>query len=630
MDRWLLCLALAGTTVWATSACAAAQEPDRSPDAPAPSPGTPGPAHAWLTQLEGPWEVVDDGRVVGTATGRERLGGRFLELEIHSRAGPARHAVYTFGYDDRHDEYTVTARDDAGTYAVHARGAGDRGAGRVVMRGTDDDPVMAAMGLEKAFAIVLDRSSPDRVIIQTRLVDTRTPDRREIPYFSYQLVRRGSAAAHQPRDYVEIQHPEWSRSATLYQINTRQFTPEGTFRSAVEELPRLKALGADILWLMPVHPIGEVERKGSLGSPYAVRDYYGVNPEFGTLEDLEAFVDRAHELGMYVILDWVANHTAWDNPLTDEHPGWYERDWKGDFRPTPWWDWSDIIDLDYTRPEVRRYMADAMKYWVAEVDVDGFRADVAGFVPVDFWEEVRRELEAVKPVFMLAEWESRDLHARAFDATYAWSWYDAVHRIVRGQADVSRLYVYYSWDESAYPPEAMRMAFVSNHDKNAWEATQFEAFGDGLEAAIVLSVVGDHIPLIYNGQEAGNPRRLAFFEKDPIAWREHPVGDLYRDLFALKHENTALHNAPWGATMVRIPNDAETRVLSFVRQNERDRVVAVFNFSDRARETVLGQGPYAGEYTDPFGGEAVRLEAGSRLSLPPWGWRVFTAAADGE
>lgn len=227
---------------------------------------------------------------------------------------------------------------------------------------------------------------------------------------------------YRPQPYITLKNPEWTKDAVLYQINTRQFTPEGTFRAAERELPRLKALGVDILWLMPVHPIGEKHRKGTLGSPYSVRDYYGVNPEFGTKADLKHFVDAAHAQGMHVILDWVANHTAWDNPLVKDHPDWYARGWKGDFHPTPWWDWTDIVNLDYSHPGLRKYMTDAMTYWVREIGVDGYRCDVAGFVPLDFWNNARAELDAIKPVFMLAEWESRDLHAKAFDATYAWSW----------------------------------------------------------------------------------------------------------------------------------------------------------------------------------------------------------------
>ena len=431
------------------------------------------------------------------------------------------------------------------------------------------------------------------------------------------------ADPYQPTPYVRIEHPEWTRSATIYELNTRQFTPEGTFAAAMAHLPRLKRLGVDIIWLMPIHEIGRVNRKGSLGSPYSVKDYYSVNPEFGSLDDLKRFVNAAHELGMHVILDWVANHTAWDNELVREHPEWYERDWKGDFRPTPWWDWSDIIDLDYGQEGLRRYMTEAMKYWVREAEVDGFRCDVAGFVPVDFWNNVRRELDAIKPVFMLAEWESRDLHAEAFDATYAWSWNEAMHQIATGESDVNSLYVYYSWDESALPANSMRMTFVSNHDKNAWEGTQFEQFGDALEVAIVLSVVGDGIPLIYSGQEAGNPRRLAFFEKDSIEWRQHPIGDLYRMLFSLKHDNTVLWNARWGATMIKVPNSVEAKVLSFVRRNEHEKIFVVLNLSPEPQTVSFGESLYHGAYTDYFSGESVELGASLRLVLEPWEYRVF-------
>jgi glycosidase len=428
---------------------------------------------------------------------------------------------------------------------------------------------------------------------------------------------------YQPVPFVKIQHPEWSKSAVIYQINTRQFTREGTFRAAETHLPRLKELGADILWLMPVHEIGVKNRKGSLGSPYSVKDYYSVNPEFGSLDDLKHFVAAAHALGMHVILDWVANHSAWDNNLVTEHPEWYARDWKGDFRPTPWWDWPDIIDFDYEQEGVRKYMTEALKYWVREADIDGYRCDVAGFVPTDFWNNARKELDAIKPVFLLAEWENRDLHTEAFDMTYAWSWNDAVHRITMGKADVNSLYVYYSWNEKAFPADGMRMLFVSNHDKNAWEGTEFEQFGDGLEIAIVLSVISEGMPMMYNGQEAGNPRRLAFFEKDPIDWREHPLGELYKKLFALKKANSALWNGKWGARMINVFNSAPAQVLSFVRRNERDQVFAVFNLSDQPQTVTFEEALHHGAYRETFTNEVVELDASTELRLDPWAYRVF-------
>lgn len=428
---------------------------------------------------------------------------------------------------------------------------------------------------------------------------------------------------YRPVPYVKLKHPEWSKNATIYQINTRQFTPEGTFQAAQSHLPRLKALGADILWLMPIHPIGQKNRKGTLGSPYSVKDYYAVNPEFGTLADLKGFVQAAHQLGMYVILDWVPNHTAWDNNLVTEHPEWYARDWKGEFHPTPWWDWADIIGLDYQHPALRQYMTEALCYWVREVDIDGYRCDVAGFVPLDFWNNARQELEAIKPVFMLAEWEAPDLHAEAFDMTYAWSWHVALHKIIQGQSDLTPLFIYYSWNEKAYPHDIMRMNCVTNHDKNAWDGSDRELFGDGLEAAIVLSVVSEGMPLIYNGQEAGNPKRLAFFERDPIEWREHPIGQLYSQLFALKKQHTALWNAHWGARMVQVVNDCPNKVFSFVRQNEQDKLFAVFNFSAEAQLVRFEDGLCSGRYTNYFTNEAVTLASPVQLALPAWGYLVF-------
>lgn len=428
---------------------------------------------------------------------------------------------------------------------------------------------------------------------------------------------------HQPEPYVKLTHPEWSKDATIYQINTRQFTKEGTFKAAEEHLPRLKELGVDILWLMPIHEIGEKNRKGSLGSPYSVKDYYSVNPEFGTDEDFQRFIDKAHTLGFKVILDWVANHTAWDNPLTEQHPDWYERDWKGDFRPTPWWDWSDIIDLDYSKPGVRRYMADAMKYWVSEFDIDGYRCDVAGFVPIDFWNTIRKELHEIKPVFMLAEWESRDLHAEAFDMTYAWSWYDAVHNIIKGTGDMNGLFVYYSWNESAFPENSYRMTFVSNHDKNAWDGTMYEQFGDGLEAAIVLSVVGEGMPLIYNGQEAGNDKRLEFFEKDEIEWKEDEIGDLYTKLFRLKKDLKALWNGKCGARMIRVENSAPMQVFSFVRENESEKVFALMNFSDEEHDLTFPTKLQNGNYTDYFTEEDVSIDEHFSIKMKAWDYRVL-------
>ncbi|WFL76398.1 alpha-amylase family glycosyl hydrolase [Altererythrobacter arenosus] len=431
-----------------------------------------------------------------------------------------------------------------------------------------------------------------------------------------------------PRPYVELEHPEWSRDAVLYQINTRQFTAEGTFRAAEKELPRLKALGVDILWLMPIHPIGEKNRKGTLGSPYAVKDYYDVNPEFGTKEDFRHFVEAAHAQGFKVILDWVANHTAWDHPLAQQHPDWYEKDWKGDFRPTPWWDWSDIIDLDWSQPGVRKHVGEAMEMWVRDYGVDGFRADVAGYVPIDFWETLRARLDAIRPVFMLAEWKEPELHRRAFDATYAWEWHHTTKRIAKGEADATALFGYYAESESAWPAEAMRLTYIANHDSNAWEGTQYENYGAALPAMIAFSFTGEGLPMIYNGQEACSAKRLEFFEKDPIDWSQREdceLGELFRDMIAFRRANPALENGQWGARMQQVVTDQPQRLFAWVRQEEGNKVLGLFNFSGEAVEAVLGDGLAAGTYRAFRTGEEQSFAAGDTVNLPAWGWQLYSA-----
>lgn len=376
---------------------------------------------------------------------------------------------------------------------------------------------------------------------------------------------------YQPKPYVELTHPEWSKNATIYEVNVRQYTKEGTFKAFERHLPRLKTLGVDILWLMPIHPIGEVNRKGTKGSYYAVKDYKAVNPEFGTMDDLRSLVNQAHKLGMYVILDWVANHSAWDNPLTKTHPDWYSKDHNGNFQPTPWWDWSDIIDFDYQQPAMRQYMTEALKFWVEQADIDGYRADVAGFIPTDFWDNARAELDAIKPVFMLAEWDARDLHKKAFDMTYAWTLHDTLVEVNKGQIDASGVYLHFAHALSAWPDNAIMMNFVDNHDKNSWEGTMFERHGPFLEASIVLTATAEGMPLIYSGQEAGLDEVLPFFDKGEIQWQQHEIGQLYQQLFALKHENQALWNGKWGGKMIPVPNTAPKQIFSFAREKMATR-----------------------------------------------------------
>lgn len=427
---------------------------------------------------------------------------------------------------------------------------------------------------------------------------------------------------------VTVEHPEWSRDAVLYQINTRHFTEEGTFKAAQEQLPRLKELGVDILWLMPIHPIGEENRKGTLGSPYSVQDYYAVNPEFGTEEEFRAFVDAAHAQGFKVILDLVANHTAWDNALAKEHPDWYEKDWKGDFRPTPWWDWSDIIDLDWSKPGVREHVGEAMVYWVREFDVDGYRADVAGYVPLDFWETALTRLTSIKPVFMLGEVQQSGFHHAAFDATYAWDWHNTSKNVAQGKGNATSFFGYYAENESLWPREAMRMTYIENHDSNAWEGTMEENYGPALEAMTALSFTGEGLPLIHNGMEACNTKRLEFFERDPIDWSQAEdceFGDLLGRLVAFRKSNPALENGQWGAVMQKVENSSPEQLFAWVRQEEGNKVLGLFNMSDRPLKAAFSDALPEGEYVDFADGSSVTIESGYEVELPGWGYRLLSS-----
>lgn len=391
--------------------------------------------------------------------------------------------------------------------------------------------------------------------------------------------------------------PSWAKNAAIYQVNTRQFSQQGSFDKVTEQLTRIKTLGCDIVWLMPIHPIGVKNRKGSLGSPYAVQDFYGVNSEFGDANSLKALVARAHSLDMKVIIDWVPNHSAWDNPLTESHPDWYAKDYKGDFRPSPWWDWDDIIEFDYSVPELREYMIDALCYWVKEFDIDGYRCDVAGYVPNDFWKQARDALDAIKPVFMLAEWENRDMHEHAFHASYAWSWNETMFGIAQQQLNLDKLRKYYSFNQRAWPKEALRMTFVSNHDENAWEGTPDEKFAEALPTAVVLSVLGSGFPLVHNGQEAGESKRLQFFERDPIEWSAHSMNEFYTHLLSLRKQFSALFNGEYGAQMNQVPNTAMQEVFSFVREDAQSKWFMVFNFSNRTVSAKFKEALFVDEYT---------------------------------
>ena len=439
---------------------------------------------------------------------------------------------------------------------------------------------------------------------------------------------------------AQTDHTAWSRTQTIYEVNVRQYTAEGTLRAFATHLPRLDSLGATTLWLMPIHPIGRQNRLGSLGSPYAVRDYRAVNPDLGTLADVKALVDSAHARGMHVLLDWVPNHTAWDNGLTSAHPDWYVRDSSGRFIAPPGTNWSDVIELDYARPELRRYMIDAMRFWVTETGIDGFRFDAAAMVPLDFWRQASADLLALRPdLFLLAEdggtqWASAGLHA-----SFGWSLYGfgggLLPGLARGTKSAYDLQSFVATEAATVPPNSYRLYFTSNHDENSWQGTPTELFGAAAPAFAVLTATLGGMPLVYGGQEAGLDRRLAFFDKDRIAWRAHPNTRLYERLLHLKARNAAMWNGTAGGPVQRLASSNDSRVFAFAREKNGARVVVAVNLSSEPQRATLGTGdlasPYVGTYRDVLSGETlaesatVTLRVGAELVLPAWGSLVYEA-----
>ena len=426
-----------------------------------------------------------------------------------------------------------------------------------------------------------------------------------------------------------VQHPEWSRNLSIYEVNVRQFSPGGTFEEFEKHLQRLKDMGVGIIWFMPIHPIGADNRKGSLGSYYSVKDYRDVNPEFGTLEGFKTLVGKIHDMGMYVIIDWVANHSAWDNPIAEAHPEWYTQDIHGNI-VAPNNDWTDVADLNYNSPELWHYMIDAMKFWVEEIGIDGFRCDVAGMVPLEFWNVARAELDKIKPVFMLAEWETPEHHEYAFDMTYGWDLYRLMNKLAQRLVPTSAIGTYLERQAATYPEDAYRMYFTSNHDVNSWEGTTSERLGDGATVFAVLAATLDGMPLVYGGQEAGLDRRLEFFEKDEIAWRDHRLAEVYATLLNLKMDNKALWNGSSGGGVTWVHTSNDGAVFAFVRKMDGDKVLVITNLSDVAQEVRLSGTAHLGGYTDVFATDDrddIYFTGDETVGLGPWDYKVYADPA---
>lgn len=420
---------------------------------------------------------------------------------------------------------------------------------------------------------------------------------------------------------VEKNLPAWAENANIYEVNIRQYTEEGTIKAFEAHLPRLQEMGVKILWLMPIQPIGEKNRKGSLGSYYSISDYTAVNPEFGNLDDVKRLVKKAHDLGMYVILDWVANHSAWDHPWV-ENEGWYTLDSSGNMMP-PVPDWSDVADLKYDNHDMRAAMISAMKFWITETNMDGFRCDMAGMVPADFWPAVRATLDKIKPVFMLAEGEGPQYHD-AFDMSYTWEIHHTMRAIANGEKNANDIAGLILGKQETYPENAYLMQFTSNHDENSWQGTVYERLAGGVKTFAVLTATVPGMPLIYSGQEAGLNKRLAFFEKDTINWENLALADFYKTLLNLKTENKALWNGNKGGKLQRINTAKDEAVFAFLRESAGDQVLVVLNLSNAEQAITLENSAISGNYREVFSdSDAAVLESNLAVSLNPWEYLVY-------
>ena len=419
--------------------------------------------------------------------------------------------------------------------------------------------------------------------------------------------------------------PEWTKDAVMYEVNIRQFTPEGTFAAFAEHLPRIKDLGVDIIWFMPIHPIGKKNRKGNLGSYYSVKDYKAVNPEFGTLEEFNALVKQIHDMDMKVIIDWVANHSAFDNIWVEEgNFDWYTLDSLGELQPPIGTDWWDVADLNYDNNDMQDAMIESMKFWLETSDIDGFRCDVADWVPISFWEKCREELEEVKNVFMLAEAENPELHNSAFDMTYGWHLHFVMNEIAQQKKSSLDIIEYLDIKSKEFNSSDYRLHFTSNHDENSWKGHVKERLGDAVKTFAALSSTIEGMPLLYSGQEAGLDKRLEFFEKDTILWNNSELTDFYKILFNLKKDNKALWNGDYGGNIEIISSREDSLSLAFIRTKDENKVLTIFNLSDKKVEIELSSENLKGIYISAFTKDKKTFKQNENLFLEPWQFYIYT------
>ncbi len=417
-----------------------------------------------------------------------------------------------------------------------------------------------------------------------------------------------------------VKHAPWVAQSNVYEVNVRQYTKEGTFRAFAKHLPRLKEMGVEILWFMPVTPISKTDRKGTLGSYYAVADYRSINPEFGTMEDFKSLVNKAHEMGFKVITDWVPNHTGADHPWLTTNPNFYHTDSTGKARYA--FDWSDTRELNYDNMAMRDSMLDAMQFWIRETNIDGFRVDVAGEVPTDFWEDCIPKLRAMKEIFLLAEADKPELHQAGFDASYPWEFFQIIKQVAAGTRGIAAIDSLILRQDSAFPANAFRLYFTSNHDENSWNKSDYGTFTAQQHAsfAILTQTLGRSVPLVYSGQEEPVKRAISFFEKDNINFRFYGRGKFYKTLLQLRRQNPGLAaDAPF--KRIRAGNDSA--IYAYARGTGMNRVVVVLNLSAREQEIQVTDSIMMGEPMNIFLRTKEKLTDGHKFGIEPWGYIIY-------
>ena len=418
----------------------------------------------------------------------------------------------------------------------------------------------------------------------------------------------------------------WSHSTNIYEINLRQYTYEGTLNAFAKHLPRLKDMGVETLWFMPLTPIAVEKRLGTLGSYYACADYISINPEFGTIDDLKNFISLAHEMGFKVIIDWVANHTGFGHTWTDTHPEYYLHGEDGNFVLKH--GWEDVIHLDYDNKELRKAMMEAMLFWLTEFNIDGFRCDMAHLVPLNFWQEARLSLDAAKKLFWLAECEEPNYH-EVFDATYSWKLLHTMESYWKKQIGIAGIDDTLRYYGEQFSAKGFKLLFTSNHDENSHSGSEYERLGDAAKAFAILTCTWNGMPLVYSGQEAANTKRIKFFDKDFIDWEHHfPLHDFYKRLLNLHSTNAALRAGDNATISKRVTTDNDDKLFGFIRQNGEAEVLVLLNLSADYYWMQLTDERVRGEFVNVFSNEPNDVTKNRFFEMEPWGFYVYEKPFD--